>query len=109
MPVARPPANGLTRREFLFRVEKAEIHIASCVVQVRPERMHLARPQIESVIGGPIDASDANRKLVVVLEGPTTSALLEQMEKIRAIEGVLNIEMVYQHAEDESAMKEFVS
>jgi nitrate reductase NapD len=109
MAMARPPVNRLTRREFIFRVEKPQIHIASCVVQVRPEHMQAARPLIESVIGGPIDASDSNRKLVVVLEGPTTSALLEKMEKIRAIHGVLNIEMVYQHAEDESAMKEFVS
>ena len=68
--------------------------------------MQHARPAIESVIGWPVTVSDPKGKLVVILEGPHTSALLAQMERIRAIPGVLTIEMAYQHAEDASAMNE---
>lgn len=86
----------------------AELHIASCIARVRPEGLPASTAAIEAVIGCPVSASDPIGRLVVLLEGPTTGALLDQMERIRAVPGVLNIEMVYQHSEDESAMKEFI-
>jgi nitrate reductase NapD len=87
----------------------AELHIASCVVRVRREWMADAIPQVEAAAGSRIDISDASGKLVVVLEGASTGALLDQMNLIREVTGVLSIEMVYQHAEEESAMKELLS
>jgi nitrate reductase NapD len=86
----------------------ADLHIASCIARVRPETLPASAAAIEAVIGGPVSASDPIGKLVVLLEGPATGALLDQVERIRAIPGVLNIEMVYQHSEDESAMKELI-
>lgn len=86
----------------------ADIHIASCIARVRPEALARAIAPIEAVTGCPVSAHDANGKLVIVIEGTSTSALLEQMEKIRNIAGVLNVEMVYQHAEEESVMKELL-
>lgn len=85
-----------------------EIHIASCIARVRPENLPAAAEAIESVTGSPVSATDPAGKLVVLLEGPGTGALLDQMDRIRALPGVLNIEMVYQHSEDEAAMKEFI-
>ncbi len=64
---------------------------------------------IETITGSPISAQDAIGKLVIVIEGTSTGALLDQMDQIRAIDGVLNVEMVYQHAEEESVMRECVS
>ena len=86
----------------------AELHIASCVVRIRPEAMNAAIKPIESIAGSAVEARDAVGKLVIVLEGPSTGALLDQMELIRIIPGVLSIEMVYQHAEEESVMKELL-
>lgn len=86
----------------------AELHIASCVVRVRPEAMNAAIEPVETIIGNPVEARDAAGKLVVVLEGVSTGALLDQMDLIRKIPGVLSIEMVYQHAEEESVMKELL-
>lgn len=106
--MSAPDLPNLSRRMFLLRDREPEVHIASCIVQVRPARLEAARPPIEAVIGWPVSASDGNGKLVVVLEGSSTGALLDQMERIRAVEGVLNIELVYQHAEAESAMKESI-
>ena len=86
----------------------ADLHIASCVARVRPEEMVSAIERIEAVIGCAVSARDVIGKVVVVLEGASTGALLDQMDQIRNIPGVLNVEMVYQHAEEESVMKELL-
>ena len=86
----------------------ADIHIASCIARVRPEALARTIAPIEAITGSPVSARDANGKLVIVIEGASTGALLEQMEQIRNIAGVLNVEMVYQHAEEESVMKEWL-
>jgi nitrate reductase NapD len=102
----RPDSPDLSRRAFLLRDRAPEVHIASCVVRVWPKHVATASPQIESVTGCAIAANNGSGKLVVVLEDASTGALLDQMERIRAIQGVLGIEMVYQHAEEATAMKE---
>ena len=86
-----------------------ELHIASCVARVRPEALDAAIVQIEAVIGNAISARDPIGKVVIVIEGASTGALLDQMDDIRKIPGVLNVEMVYQHAEEESVMKELLA
>lgn len=63
---------------------------------------------IEAITGSPISAQDAIGKLVIVIEGASTGALLDQMDRIRTVSGVLNVEMVYQHAEEETVMKEWL-
>ena len=86
----------------------AELHIASCVARVRPEALETAISRIELTIGCDISARDPIGKVVIVIEGTSTGALLDQMDAIRKIPGVLNVEMVYQHAEEESVMKELL-
>ena len=86
----------------------AELHIASCVARVRPEALDAAIERMEAAIVGAVSARDVIGKVVVVLEGASTGALLDQMDQIRNIPGVLNVEMVYQHAEEESVMKELL-
>ena len=86
----------------------ADLHIASCIARVRPVANDAAIRFIEAITGSPVSARNASGKLVIVLEGESTGALLDQMDEIRNIAGVLNVEMVYQHAEDESVMKELL-
>lgn len=87
-----------------------ELHIASCVARIRPEAINRAIEEIELVIGCAVSGRDLDSigKVVLVLEGDSTGALLDQMEKIRCINGVLSIDMVYQHAEEESVMEEVI-
>ena len=87
----------------------AELHIASCVVRVRPDALEAAVGLIEVAIGSAISARDPIGKIVIVMEGASTGALLDQMDQIRKIPGVLNLEMVYQHAEEASVMKELLT
>ena len=86
----------------------AELHIASCIARVRPQSLVAAIPLIEAVTGSAVSARNDSGKLVIVIEGASTGALLQQMDEIRNIAGVLNVEMVYQHAEEESVMKELL-
>lgn len=86
----------------------ADLHIASCIAQVRPTVVHVAIPMIEAITGSAVSARNASGKLVIVIEGASTGALLDQMDQIRNIADVLNVEMVYQHAEEESVMKELL-
>ena len=87
----------------------AELHIASCIARVRPESVDMLVSPIEAITGGPIAAKSYDGKMVILMEGASTGALLDQMDQIRDLPGVLNVEMVYQHAEDESAMKELIT
>lgn len=87
----------------------AELHIASCIARIRSESVDVLVPRIEAITGGPIAAKSDDGKMVILMEGASTGALLNQMDQIRDLPGVLNVEMVYQHAEDESAMKEIIT
>ena len=121
-PCLRPifVANAANARVFAHKMrsrcypnhwcpQMADLHIASCVVRVRPESVPAVVAPIEAIIGASIHAEATGGKLVVVIEGSSTGALLDQMDRIRNISGVLSIEMVYQHAEEESIMKEIVA
>jgi periplasmic nitrate reductase NapD len=101
-------SNSSSAPRISFTDASTDLHIASCVARIRPEAMDVAIIKIESVIGCPISARDSNGKVIVLIEDNSTGALLDQMEKIRAIAGVLNIEMVYQHAEEKSIMEEVI-
>jgi periplasmic nitrate reductase NapD len=85
-----------------------ELHIASCVVRVRAAALNEVIAAVESIIGTPISAINADGKLVVLIEGENTGELLDQMDKIRAVPQVLSVEMVYQHAESKSLMEELI-
>ncbi len=87
----------------------ADLHIASCIARVKPEMLAASIEPIEAITGSAISAQHAIGKLVIVIEGASTGALLDQMDQIRAVSGVLNVEMVYQHAEEQSVMKEWLA
>ncbi len=83
-----------------------ELHIASCVLRTLPARLPSLIEQLATHANLQVYANDGHAKLVLVLEGTSTGALLDQIDALRGIPGVVSIELVYQHAESESAMKE---
>jgi len=88
----------------------AELHIASCIVRMHPDVPNAAIiGRIEAIAGCSVSANDVSGRLVIVIEGMSTGALLEQMAQMREIPGVLSVDMVYQHAEDESEMRELLT
>lgn len=82
-----------------------EWHIASFIVTARPERIAavidaaLKLPQTE------LAAQDGS-KLVLVLEGEHRGELMDRVDTLRDLEGVITVNLVYHHAEDKNALEE---
>jgi nitrate reductase NapD len=83
-----------------------EIHIAGVIVQCRPLDLMRAWRAVDALDAAEVFQSSAEGKLVVVIEAPTTRAVLDVVDTIRALPGVLNVALVYQHAESAAAMQQ---
>lgn len=75
-----------------------ELHITSLVVQVLPQKMADVRQQIMTIENAELSVNN-EVKLVVVIEGETQRALMDSIEVINAIPGVLSATMVYHQSE----------
>ena len=84
----------------------SEIHIASFVAYARPEAADGIERAITATGLGEVARRDERGRLVVLVEGPSAARVLDAMDAIRALEGVLAVHLAYQHAEPESDMQE---
>lgn len=83
-----------------------EIHIASCVAYVKPESFQPVVRAITATGIAEVPHADAGGKLVVLIEKPTSRAVLDAIEAIRALDGVLAVHLAYQHCETVSDIEE---
>ncbi|HYD59805.1 MAG TPA: chaperone NapD [Noviherbaspirillum sp.] len=86
-----------------------EIHITGVVVYAQHAHLESIKSCIAAVPGADIHAEDAAGKLVVTLETDSTKRTLDIMDAIRALPGVLDVVLVYQHAEPLAALNEEVT
>jgi nitrate reductase NapD len=84
----------------------AELHIASCVAYARPEAMEGAIRAIVSSRLAEVPRADARGRMVVLLERTSAAQVLDAIDAIRALEGVLAVHLAYQHSEPEEALQE---
>ena len=85
----------------------SEVHIASCVAFVRPEAAAAVVRSIRASGIAEVPREDPERgRLVILIEAASAGRVLDAMEAIRALDGVLAVHLAYQHAEPESAMQE---
>ncbi|NYZ15195.1 chaperone NapD [Azospirillum sp. RWY-5-1] len=82
----------------------AELHVASLLVHVRPDRLVPVRAAIAGTPGAEIHA-EQDGKLVVVVEGPHEGWIADRMTAMHLMDGVLSAVLVFHHAEavDEAA------
>jgi len=83
--------------------EQRDVHIASFVVQHRVE----AAETIDAYIAGSDDldlAVRAQTRSVVLCECADQYAVLDRVDALRALPGVLNVALVYHHAEPREAL-----
>ena len=85
---------------------QAEIHIASCVAFTRPEATEGVARAIAATGVAEVPRHDGAGRLVVLIEASTSARVLDVMDAIRAMPGVLAVHLAYQHAESESEMQE---
>ena len=85
-----------------------EVHIASFVVHHRADaRAGLARV-VEAHEGAEIAAQEETRS-ILLHEGGGTRELLDCMDAVQAVPGVIGVNLVYHHAGPRSALEEIVA
>ena len=87
----------------------AEIHITGLIVHVSRDALEQVSAQLRALPRAIIHATDADGRMVVTLETDSTVRTLDEMDAIRALPGVYNVALVYQHAEPADAMNEEVT
>jgi len=81
----------------------AEVHIASFVIQHRREAAAALSAAI--AVHGDLDlARSGEFRSIVLCESDDQYALVDRMEFLRAVPGVLNVALVYHHAEPREAL-----
>lgn len=82
----------------------SEIHVAGVLVHARPESLDYVSLTVSGLPNAEVTHQSDDGKLVAVLEARSARDILQQMETIRLCKGVLNVALVYQHAEAEAEM-----
>jgi len=72
-----------------------EYHVTSLVVHAAPKAVSQVEINIRALTGADIHAVTDEGKFVVTLEGETQAAILDNVEAINALEGVLNTSLIY--------------
>ncbi len=72
-----------------------EYHITSLVVHAAPKAVSQVETNIRALTGADIHAVTDEGKLVVTLEGEKQATILDNVEAINALEGVLNTSLIY--------------
>lgn len=76
-----------------------EVHIAGIVVYAQGSALDSIQTRISSLPVAEIHAISPDGKLIVTLETDSAKRIVDYMDAIRALPGVLNVVLVYQHAE----------
>ncbi|MDD2058188.1 chaperone NapD [Pseudomonas sp. GD03860] len=71
------------------------LHIASLVVLARPELLEAVKANLRLLDGLELHQQSALGKLVVVLEARDEAEILQRIEQINNLPGVLNAALIY--------------
>ena len=75
-------------------------HITSLIVNTHPETWHLVVDQVKQLPSAEIHSGDSNAKFIVLLETDNEQQILDAINQIQAMNGVISAAMVY-HQVDE--------
>ena len=84
----------------------AEVHITSAIAFARPGTTAAIASAIARAGLAEVARIDPRGRIVLLLERESTGAVLDSLDAIRTLPGVLAVHLVYQHAEDASALEE---
>lgn len=83
-----------------------EIHIASCVAFTLPQRQDAIALAIDASGRAEVAGRDSTGRLVVIIEGRTSREVVDAMDLVRVLPGVIALHLVYQHCEKACAFEE---
>lgn len=75
--------------------EQESINLVSMVMMTRPERLTVFKEKIASVDGAEIHVASAEGKLVVTVEADSQRALLQRIETLQNLDGLVASNLVY--------------
>jgi len=76
-----------------------EYHVTSLVVHAAPNALQQVEADIAALKGCDIHAISPEGKLVITLEGDSQKAILDNVEAINALSGVLSASLIYHQVE----------
>jgi len=85
-----------------------EEHIVSVIVHVKPEQKIVVEHVMDGLNGVERITQDDLGKYVLVISAPTARQVMEQIEAIQGVEGVLNAAMVAHHTESAQTLDESI-
>lgn len=76
-------------------MKQNDSHISSFIVYCRPEKQSVIEHALRTIAHLELHGTDGNGKFVVVTEAPHQGVILDRIEQITALEGVVDVSMVY--------------
>jgi len=92
--------------ELASGADPGDIHIAGILVHCRSEGIDRLAAAIDAMPGADVFQRSPQGKLVVVVEAGSARGVLDLIDAIRALPGVFNVSLVYQHAEPSASLEE---
>ena len=83
-----------------------QVHIASLVVRTHPQALEAVAEAIAGWAEAEIAAQDPQGKLVVVLETSSEAQILDRIDAISPMPGVLSANLVYHQSESAKTLDE---
>lgn len=79
----------------------AELHISSLAIQARPDQLGTICAAIPHLEGAEVHLTSPGGKVVVTLETENERQVMDRIEAIRALPGVLNVALVFHRIDTE--------
>lgn len=76
-------------------MKQNDSHISSFIVYCRAEKHPVIEQSLKTMSDLEIHGADGKGKFVVVTEAPHQGVILDRIEKITALDGVIDVSMVY--------------
>jgi nitrate reductase NapD len=86
--------------------DATETHIASIVVQARPDAVDAVASWVAGLPGAQVHAAVPAGKIIATFEAEAAGPILDAINRIQGREGVINAALVYQHVESAETMDE---
>ncbi|WP_372880709.1 chaperone NapD [Psychromonas sp.] len=76
-----------------------ELHVSSLIVHLNPKKLREIESSINSLEGAELVTISPVGKAIVVLEAPNQRVIMEVIDKINGLDGVINTGLVYHEFE----------
>ena len=77
-----------------------EFHVSSLVIFTRPNNIESVSGVLESLTGVEVHGANPEGKLVITLESEGRAQIVETVDKIEAITGVISTSLIYHQFEE---------